>query len=90
MARAATKPSPYKSSASGSCLARRYPDRGLLPRVLPLVLVAPLGAAGLDTSNFRITVMDEATGRGVPMVELRTTNEIRLHTDSAGHAADLL
>ncbi len=30
---------------------------------------------------------DGETGRGVPMVELRTTNRIVLHTDSAGWAA---
>lgn len=36
---------------------------------------------------FQITVVDGATGRGVPLVELRTTNEIRLWTDSAGVVA---
>jgi hypothetical protein len=36
---------------------------------------------------FTITVVDAATGRGVPLVELRTTNEIRLWTDSAGVVA---
>jgi hypothetical protein len=36
---------------------------------------------------FAIEVLDEATGRGVPLVELRTVNDIRLVTDSAGLAA---
>ena len=36
---------------------------------------------------FVITVVDDTTGRGVPLVELRTVNEVRLVTDSAGVAA---
>ena len=36
---------------------------------------------------FAIRVVDEATGRGVPLVELRTTNELRYVTDSAGYVA---
>ena len=36
---------------------------------------------------FAVEVVDAATGRGVPLVELRTVNEIRLVTDSAGLVA---
>lgn len=36
---------------------------------------------------FGIEVVDQDTGRGVPMVELQTTSSIRLYTDSAGQAA---
>jgi hypothetical protein len=36
---------------------------------------------------FFIHVVDEQTGRGVPLVELRTTSMIRLYTDSGGLAA---
>ncbi len=36
---------------------------------------------------FAIEVVDAATGRGVPLIELRTVNEIRLYTDSAGLVA---
>ncbi|MFO0879925.1 MAG: hypothetical protein U0840_21475 [Gemmataceae bacterium] len=35
---------------------------------------------------FTIRVIDEVTGRGVPLVELRTVSGIRLWTDSAGYA----
>ncbi len=35
---------------------------------------------------FAIHVVDEKTGRGVPLVELRTVHGIKLHTDSAGVA----
>ncbi len=36
---------------------------------------------------FAVTVVDEQTGRGVPLVELKTVNEVRYVTDSAGVAA---
>lgn len=36
---------------------------------------------------FGIHVVDAATGRGVPLVELRTTSEVRYVTDSAGWIA---
>ena len=36
---------------------------------------------------FRIHVVDKETGRGVPLVELRTTAEVRYYTDSAGNVA---
>src|SRR5437870_1633686 len=36
---------------------------------------------------FRILVVDEQTGRGVPLVELRTVNHIRCYTDSNGVVA---
>ena len=39
------------------------------------------------TAPFRIQVVDEETGRGVPLVELRTVNQIRYVTDSNGIAA---
>lgn len=36
---------------------------------------------------FAIEVVDEASGRGVPLVELKTVNDIRFYTDSAGIVA---
>jgi len=36
---------------------------------------------------FKITVVDQATGRGVPLVELRTVNEVLYVTDSNGIVA---
>jgi hypothetical protein len=45
-------------------------------------------SAGVGASEyFLIEVLDEQTGRGVPMVELRTTSYVRLYTDSNGIAA---
>jgi hypothetical protein len=38
-------------------------------------------------SPFKIQVVDRQTGRGVPLVELRTTNNIRYYTDSNGIVA---
>lgn len=36
---------------------------------------------------FAITVVDQLTGRGVPLVELRTVNDLRYYTDSNGVVA---
>jgi hypothetical protein len=36
---------------------------------------------------YKITVVDEQTGRGVPLVELRTVNNLRFSTDSNGVVA---
>src|SRR5262249_30223087 len=50
--------------------------------------VALLGAdPGQGTSYFAITVVDGETGRGVPLVELRTVNGLRQFTDSNGVVA---
>ncbi len=46
-----------------------------------------LAIAAAQEPPFVIRVVDEKTERGVPMVELRTTNNIRLYTDSAGVVA---
>jgi hypothetical protein len=51
------------------------------------VAAAALAALAAEPRPFAIRVIDAETGRGVPLVELRTTNEIRLYTDSNGLAA---
>jgi hypothetical protein len=40
-----------------------------------------------DSSWFGIRVVDEATGRGVPLIELETVHRVQYFTDSAGWAA---
>lgn len=50
------------------------------------LLLAADPAAG-STAPFEIVVVDEATGRGVPLVELTTTSGIAYVTDSAGRVA---
>ncbi len=40
-----------------------------------------------EAKAFGIHVVDEKTRRGIPLVELRTTNDVRYYTDSAGWAA---
>jgi hypothetical protein len=50
--------------------------------------VLPTAAADSDPGRyFRIQVVDEQTGRGVPLVELRTVNNISFWTDSNGLVA---
>jgi hypothetical protein len=49
-----------------------------------VLLLAP--RAGADPP-FGIRVVDADTGRGVPLIELRTTHAVRYYTDSAGWVA---
>ncbi|MGB2822991.1 MAG: hypothetical protein WBF17_18555, partial [Phycisphaerae bacterium] len=54
----------------------------LIPLLSLLACHAALAAGG--GQYFTIEVVDDSTGRGVPLVELRTTNNIRYYTDSGG------
>lgn len=49
----------------------------------------PAGESNRADDYFAIQVVDSRTGRGVPLVELRTTNNIRCFTDSNGIVAFL-
>jgi hypothetical protein len=51
------------------------------------LIVATTSVAFADQNPYRIQVVDDVTGRGVPLVELRTVNDIRLFTDSNGVVA---
>src|SRR5437899_1649930 len=52
-------------------------------------LPGAVGAAEEKVNHpyFGIHVVDDRTGRGVPLVELRTVNDIKFVTDSAGWVA---
>lgn len=52
-----------------------------------LWMALPVGAA--DNPYFQIKVVDDQTGRGVPLVELETVYHLRFYTDSAGLVAFL-
>src|SRR5437016_3193058 len=66
------------------------------PTLRPLVVFLSLGfgiaggalgvppAASQATRYFTIQVIDDQTGRGVPMVELLTTSSVSYYTDSNG------
>ncbi len=43
-------------------------------------------ADALDEPPFAVEVVDVETGRGVPLVELKTVHQVRFYTDSAGIA----
>lgn len=49
--------------------------------------ICSLEALAAPLDYFRITVVDEQTGRGVPLVELETVHHLRFQTDSAGVVA---
>ena len=64
----------------------RYARIGCLLLVI-VGLVLPVEAAPQSEDVFAIQVLDDVTGRGVPLVELKTTSNIRYYTDSHGFAA---
>src|SRR5262245_3359990 len=55
--------------------------------VLVLAAASATRAAPDARACFKIQVVDDVTGRGVPMVELRTVPQARFVTDSAGVVA---
>ena len=62
-------------------------NRSLALAALSLDLVVGNVAIAQDVKPFGIRVVDGRTGRGVPLVELRTTNDIPYTTDSGGWVA---
>jgi hypothetical protein len=73
-------------------LPRTFVACGLSTSLLAIAAAAS-GAAGVETSApqatdyFAVEVVDDQTGRGVPLVELRTVDSTRYYTDSAGIVA---
>ena len=59
----------------------------MLIRYLTMIMLLCSAAFGQADKYFAITVVDEETGRGVPLVELTTTNHLRYYTDSNGLVA---
>ncbi len=58
--------------------------------IVPLLLLLPVFAHAAEPDPrrpFAIHVVDDQTGRGVPLVELKTVNDVVFITDSAGAAA---
>ena len=58
-----------------------------IPLVIVLMVLSPQGLQAAPPGLFQILVEDEETGRGVPLVELRTVHDTRFVTDSAGYVA---
>ncbi len=54
---------------------------------LALLLLLATQSIAAPQEYFAIRVIDDSTERGVPLVELRTVNNIRYYTDSAGYVA---
>ena len=55
--------------------------------LLAVVLSLPAGLAAQEPRYFEIQVIDKASNRGVPLVELVTVNDVRHITDNAGRIA---
>lgn len=67
-------------------VAPRSPIRSLVVACCA-AWAASSAAISADEAPFAIEVVDEQTGRGVPMVELQATNSARYYTDSGGLVA---
>lgn len=73
-------------------MTRQFPATRVLP-CLPhcgmalLMLSIIIHAQAIEPRPFGIHVVDEQTGRGIPLIELRTVNDIRCVTDNAGWVA---
>ena len=52
-----------------------------------LFILVLLSTRAVGHDSFTIQVVDDVTDRGVPLVELKTVNDIRLYTDSSGIVA---
>ncbi len=64
---------------------RKYKAIYLLPVIVAMVMIVSALPGGASPGQYyKITVRDSKTGRGVPLVELRTVNDIRYYTDSNG------
>lgn len=61
--------------------------RGAASLLLLLAGFRPGAAGPAPPPPFAVELVDEATGRGVPLVELRTVHSVRTWTDSGGIAA---
>jgi hypothetical protein len=61
--------------------------RFVLYLILSYLITSPGQLTTLPNPYYKIRVIDEETGRGIPMVELRTTNRISYYTDSNGITA---
>jgi hypothetical protein len=58
-----------------------------LSLLLSLLALATISIAQAPHDYFKIIVIDDTTERGVPLVELKTTNEAAYYTDSNGIVA---
>ncbi len=57
------------------------------PALFSSAAVRSLESDSLANQVFKIKVVDRQTGRGVPLIELKTTNHISYVTDSGGIVA---
>lgn len=88
-------PKLYLCPNSNVAARRRYKNPTVKPpspRACASLLTASLltaasAARAAPSDYFGIHVVDDDTGRGIPLVELRTTYKARHYTDSAGYVA---
>ncbi len=76
-----------QSLSKGQCSRWRKAVSECLFFSILLALVFQASAAQQPADYFKIVVVDQDTGRGVPLVDLRTTNDVSHYTDSNGIVA---
>lgn len=72
-------------AGSNPVLSRRKSRFKMTKAILLAVIALPLGC--LSAEPFRVVVTDRENGWPVPLVELRTTHNVRFYTDNAGTVA---
>ena len=84
------RPCTVSSELRATTVQQNAPCRSNFLAVLAVAFVgANVISAGAAETNafFKIRVLDADTGRGVPLVELKTVSQARYYTDSAGVVA---
>lgn len=82
-----SSPAPHFHSLTKTTLWRARLRELWMLACLCLLLRATAPFATAERSYFKIKVVDAETGRGVPLVELETVNNVKYYTDSLGIVA---
>ena len=78
----------HTASTGRECRTRVFSASRVVASILMVVFCSCRSLAA-PADYFVIRVVDEQSGRGVPLVELRTTNDVAYYTDSNGVTAFL-
>jgi hypothetical protein len=79
----------WKELGSGTSLSTPLPVTLAMAMALAALLSVTSCSSTRPKDYFQISVVDESTGRGVPLVELMPMNSVRYYTDSNGIIAFL-
>ena len=69
------------------CRLKQFIQMGFITGLIVSGLFSACLYPGSKPLYFGITIVDEATGKGIPMVELKMTNALTFHSDNLGNIA---